>query len=152
MEIDIESGRRDIVAIEMTKIPDLPNQAIIARRGTRGRDRENVKKAKGWHMFVTLVVYQHILVNDAVCLRSALVSRSRSPTALVPRSQRSNKKRNFDVMPPGVTPENAAEYAAQAILQRKMAALSGAVGPESFGPPSNSGVGSYSIFTSDFVF
>lgn len=34
-----------------------------------------------------------------------------------------------------MTEENAAAYAAQAILQQNMAALSGAVGPASFGPP-----------------
>lgn len=48
---------------------------------------------------------------------------------------RRRRKSNFDVRPPGVTEENAAAYAAQAILQQNMAALSGAVGPASFGPP-----------------
>ncbi|TDH65170.1 uncharacterized protein CCR75_000618 [Bremia lactucae] len=58
-------------------------------------------------------------------------SRSRSSSRIIRR----RKKSNFDVRPPGVTDENAAAYAAQAILQQNMAALSGAVGPASFGPP-----------------
>ena len=58
-------------------------------------------------------------------------SRSRSSTRVVRR----RKKSNFDVRPPGVTEENAAAYAAQAILQQNMAALSGSVGPASFGAP-----------------
>ncbi|KAG7400568.1 hypothetical protein PHYBOEH_005091 [Phytophthora boehmeriae] len=62
-------------------------------------------------------------------------SRSRSSSRIVRR----RKKSNFDVRPPGVTEENAAAYAAQAILQQNMAALSGAVGPASFGPPQPSG-------------
>lgn len=61
-------------------------------------------------------------------------SRSRSP----PRIVRRRKKSNFDVRPPGVTEENAAAYAAQAILQQNMAALSGSVGPASFGAPQTS--------------
>ncbi|RLN66262.1 hypothetical protein BBP00_00002334 [Phytophthora kernoviae] len=62
-------------------------------------------------------------------------SRSRSSSRIVRR----RKKSNFDVRPPGVTEENAAAYAAQAILQQNMAALSGAVGPASFGPPQPTG-------------
>ncbi|OWZ22168.1 Splicing factor U2AF [Phytophthora megakarya] len=61
-------------------------------------------------------------------------SRSRSSTRVVRR----RKKSNFDVRPPGVTEENAAAYAAQAILQQNMAALSGSVGPASFGAPPTS--------------
>ncbi|KAG6975581.1 hypothetical protein JG688_00002231 [Phytophthora aleatoria] len=60
-------------------------------------------------------------------------SRSRSSTRIVRR----RKQSNFDVRPPGVTEENAAAYAAQAILQQNMAALSGPVGPASFGAPQN---------------
>ncbi|KAG3174715.1 hypothetical protein PI126_g211 [Phytophthora idaei] len=60
-------------------------------------------------------------------------SRPRSSTRIVRR----RKKSNFDVRPPGVTEENAAAYAAQAILQQNMAALSGPVGPASFGAPQN---------------
>ncbi|OQR86675.1 splicing factor U2af large subunit [Achlya hypogyna] len=47
------------------------------------------------------------------------------------------RTRRFDVLPPGVTQENAAAYAAQAILQANLAALSGVVGPASFGPPTS---------------
>ncbi|ETN05010.1 hypothetical protein F442_13867 [Phytophthora nicotianae P10297] len=65
--------------------------------------------------------------------RSSRRSRSRSSTRIVRR----RKKSNFDVRPPGVTEENAAAYAAQAILQQNMAALSGSVGPASFGAPPN---------------
>ncbi|RLN68674.1 hypothetical protein BBJ28_00007972, partial [Nothophytophthora sp. Chile5] len=61
--------------------------------------------------------------------------RSRSRSRSSSRPVRRRKKSNFDVRPPGVTEENAAAYAAQAILQQNMAALSGAVGPASFGPP-----------------
>lgn len=70
-------------------------------------------------------------------------SRERRPTReepirkqiTIPRRQR--KKSNFDVYPNGVTDENAAAFATQAILQHNMAALQGAVGPASFGgaPP-----------------
>lgn len=60
-------------------------------------------------------------------------SRSRSSSSSR-RERRRRRKSNFDVRPPGVTEENAAAYAAQAILQQNMAALSGAVGPASFGP------------------
>ncbi|CEG50284.1 splicing factor u2af large [Plasmopara halstedii] len=63
--------------------------------------------------------------------------RSRSCSRSSPRVVRRRKKSNFDVRPPGVTEENAAAYAAQAILQQNMAALSGSVGPASFGPPQN---------------
>ncbi|CAI5723966.1 unnamed protein product [Peronospora destructor] len=63
--------------------------------------------------------------------RSSKRSRSRSSSRVVRR----RKKSNFDVRPPGVTEENAAAYAAQAILQQNMAALSGSVGPASFGAP-----------------
>ncbi|KAL3673425.1 hypothetical protein V7S43_001137 [Phytophthora oleae] len=66
--------------------------------------------------------------------RSSRRSRSRSSTRVVRR----RKKSNFDVRPPGVTEENAAAYAAQAILQQNMAALAGSVGPASFAPPQNS--------------
>lgn len=62
-------------------------------------------------------------------------SRSRSNSESRQRERRHRRKSNFDVRPPGVTEENAAAYAAQAILQHNMAALSGAVGPASFGPP-----------------
>ncbi|DBA04481.1 TPA: hypothetical protein N0F65_010077 [Lagenidium giganteum] len=61
-------------------------------------------------------------------------SRSKSRSSSVRRERRRRKKSNFDVRPPGVTEENAAAFAAQAILQQNMAALSGAVGPASFGP------------------
>jgi splicing factor U2AF 65 kDa subunit len=57
------------------------------------------------------------------------------------RERRRRRKSNFDVRPPGVTEENAAAYAAQVILQQNMAALSGAVGPASFGPPPTNGGG-----------
>jgi hypothetical protein len=60
-------------------------------------------------------------------------SEPRTSSSRIERRRR--KKSNFDVMPPGVTKENAAAYAAQAILQQNMAALSGAVGPACFGPP-----------------
>ncbi|KAH7479216.1 hypothetical protein PRIC1_009232 [Phytophthora ramorum] len=66
--------------------------------------------------------------------RASRRSRSRSSSRIVRR----RKKSNFDVRPPGVTEENAAAYAAQAILQQNMAALSGSVGPASFGPPQTS--------------
>jgi hypothetical protein len=62
-------------------------------------------------------------------------SYSRSHSRSRDRIVRRRKKSYFDVRPPGVTEENAAAYAAQAILQQNMAALSGAVGPASFGPP-----------------
>ncbi|KAF1322425.1 Splicing factor u2af large, partial [Globisporangium splendens] len=62
-------------------------------------------------------------------------SYSRSHSRSRERIVRRRKKSYFDVRPPGVTEENAAAYAAQAILQQNMAALSGAVGPASFGPP-----------------
>ncbi|KAE9361817.1 hypothetical protein PF008_g675 [Phytophthora fragariae] len=68
--------------------------------------------------------------------RSSRRSRSRSSSRVVRR----RKKSNFDVRPPGVTEENAAAYAAQAILQQNMAALSGSVGPGSFGTPQASSV------------
>ncbi|CAI5726312.1 hypothetical protein KXD40_001923 [Peronospora effusa] len=68
--------------------------------------------------------------------RSSKRSRSRSSSRVVRR----RKKSNFDVRPPGVTEENAAAYAAQAILQQNMAALSGSVGPASFGAPQTSTV------------
>ncbi|TMW55104.1 hypothetical protein Poli38472_013866 [Pythium oligandrum] len=71
--------------------------------------------------------------------RSSRRSRSRSPSASRLRERRRRRKSNFDVRPPGVTEENAAAYAAQAILQQNMAALSGAVGPASFGPPPANG-------------
>jgi splicing factor U2AF subunit len=63
-------------------------------------------------------------------------SRSRSSVRIVRR----RKKSNFDVRPPGVTEENAAAYAAQAILQQNMALAAGGGGPGAFGagslPPS----------------
>ena len=63
--------------------------------------------------------------------RSSRRSRSRSSSHVVRR----RKKSNFDVRPPGVTEENAAAFAAQAILQQNMAALSGSVDSASFGVP-----------------
>ncbi|CAH0477301.1 unnamed protein product [Peronospora belbahrii] len=68
---------------------------------------------------------------DRVDRRASKRSRSHSSSRVVRR----RKKSNFDVRPPGVTEENAAAYAAQAILQQNMAALSGSVGPASFGAP-----------------
>ena len=65
--------------------------------------------------------------------------RDRSRRKVIPtrKPRRERKPSNFDVYPPGVTAENAAEYATQAILQHNMQALQGAVGPASFGgaPP-----------------
>ncbi|ETV77526.1 hypothetical protein, variant [Aphanomyces astaci] len=45
--------------------------------------------------------------------------------------------RRFDILPAGVTQDTAATYAAEVIMQAKLAALSGIVGPASFGPPTN---------------
>lgn len=65
-------------------------------------------------------------------------SRSRSSVRIVRR----RKKSNFDVRPPGVTEENAAAYAAQAILQQNMALAAGGGGPGAFGAggPPHSGM------------
>jgi hypothetical protein len=85
--------------------------------------------------------------------RSSRRSRSRSSSRVVRR----RKKSNFDVRPPGVTEENAAAYAAQAILQQNMAALSGSVGPASFGasqpPAMPTGVSQpFQLFCIAFIF
>ncbi|KAF4134065.1 RNA recognition motif-containing protein [Phytophthora infestans] len=79
---------------------------------------------------------EHRRSRDQSERRSARRSRSRSRSST--RIVRRRKKSNFDVRPPGVTEENAAAYAAQAILQQNMAALSGSVGASSFGPPQTS--------------
>lgn len=71
-------------------------------------------------------------------------SSSRRSASRSPEIRRRRRKNNFDVRPPGVTDENSAAYAAQAILQQNMAALQGAVGPASFGPPPTNGA-SFSV-------
>ncbi|RHY63012.1 hypothetical protein DYB34_008549 [Aphanomyces astaci] len=52
-------------------------------------------------------------------------------------SGRVRVRRSFDILPAGVTQDTAATYAAEVIMQAKLAALSGIVGPASFGPPTN---------------
>ncbi|KAF1778924.1 Nucleotide-binding alpha-beta plait domain [Phytophthora cactorum] len=69
--------------------------------------------------------------------RTPLFQTQSQPLALIDAHSPSPQESNFDVRPPGVTEENAAAYAAQAILQQNMAALSGPVGPASFGAPQN---------------
>ncbi|TYZ61668.1 hypothetical protein PybrP1_010667 [[Pythium] brassicae (nom. inval.)] len=67
--------------------------------------------------------------------RSRRGSRSRSASRSRDRIVRRRKKSYFDVRPPGVTEENAAAYAAQAILQQNMATHAGGAGAVAFNPP-----------------